>query len=284
MPKKKKIAILTDSSAYIPEEAACGLNIHTIPLWLIWDNEHIRDGVDITPKQFYTRLKAAKNIPTSSQPTCGEFKAYFEKLAAENDAVVAVLVSSKMSGTIASALSAQEELPDLNIRVVDSFATAMALGFCVLAAARAAQQGQSIDEVAAAAEDMRERVHFLFAVDTLEYLHKGGRIGGAKALMGTVLSIKPLLHFQNGQIEPLMSVRTKKKAIATMLDVAEERLSGGKMVEAAVLDVDAPDEGDAVAEVVSQRFGIKPIRATVSPVVGTHAGIGSVGLIFYGDC
>ena len=283
MPRKK-IAILTDSSSYIPAEAARGLNIHTIPLWLIWDNEHIRDGVDITPEQFYTRLKAAKNIPTSSQPTAGEFINYFEQLAAENDAVVAVLVSSKMSGTIASALSAQEQLPGLNIRVVDSQATAMGLGFCVLAAARAAQQDQSVDQVVAVAEDMRARVQFLFAVDTLEYLHKGGRIGGAKALFGTVLSIKPLLHFQNGQIEPLMSVRTKKKAIATMLDVAEERLCGGKMVEAAVLDVDAPGEGDAVAELVSRRFGIQPIRATVSPVVGTHAGLGSVGLIFYGDC
>ena len=282
MPKKR-IAILTDSSAYIPEETARGLNIHTIPLWLIWDNEHIRDGVDITPKQFYTRLKTAKNIPTSSQPTANEFKEYFEKLAVENDAIVAVLVSSKISGTIASALAAQAELPDLNIRVVDTFGTAMALGFCVLAAARAAQEDKSIDAVVAAAEDMRERVHFLFAVDTLEYLHKGGRIGGAKALFGTVLSIKPLLHFENGQIEPLMSVRTKKKAIATMLDVAEARLGGGKMVEAAVLDIDTPAEGDAVAESIRQRFGVEPIRATVSPVVGTHAGIGSVGLIFYGD-
>ena len=282
MPKKR-IAILTDSSAYIPEETARGLNIHTIPLWLIWDNEHIRDGVDITPKQFYTRLKTAKNIPTSSQPTANEFKEYFEKLAVENDAIVAVLVSSKISGTIASALAAQAELPDLNIRVVDTYVTAMALGFCALAAARAAQEGKPIDAVVAAAEDMRERVHFLFAVDTLEYLHKGGRIGGAKALFGTVLSIKPLLHFENGQIEPLMSIRTKKKAIATMLDVAEERLGGGKMVEAAVLDIDTPAEGDAVAESVRQRFGVEPIRATVSPVVGTHAGIGSVGLIFYGD-
>jgi DegV family protein with EDD domain len=282
MPKKR-IAILTDSSAYIPEETARGLNIHTIPLWLIWDNEHIRDGVDITPKQFYTRLKTAKNIPTSSQPSASEFKEYFNKLAAENDAIVAVLVSSKISGTIASAKAAQAELPDLDIRVVDTYQTAMALGFCVLAAARAAQEDKSIDAVVAAAEDMRERVHFLFAVDTLEYLHKGGRIGGAKALFGTVLSIKPLLHFENGMIEPLMSVRTKKKAIATMLDVAEARLGGGKMIEAAILDIDTPAEGDAVAESIRQRFGVEPIRATVSPVVGTHAGIGSVGLIFYGD-
>jgi DegV family protein with EDD domain len=149
---------------------------------------------------------------------------------------VAVLVSSKMSGTIPSALGAKEQLPDVPIRVVDSFGVAMSLRYCVEAAARAAQAGKSLDEIVAAAEAMRHRVHFLFAVDTLEYLHRGGRIGGAKALFGTALSIKPLLHFENGQIEPLMQVRTKRKAIATMLDEAEKRLAGGKMVEVAVLE------------------------------------------------
>ncbi|MEN8240699.1 MAG: DegV family protein, partial [Chloroflexota bacterium] len=183
----------------------------------------------------------------------------------------------------ASALAAKEDLPEIPIKIVDSSGVSMSLGYCVLAAAKAAAVGKNLEQVAAAAEQMSKRVHLLFAVDTLEYLHKGGRIGGAKALFGTALSIKPLLHFQAGVIEPLMQVRTKKKAIATMLDVAEERLGGKKMIEAAILDIDVRAEGDQVGEMVKTRFpGVRLIRSTVSPVVGTHAGPGTIGFAFYG--
>jgi len=129
---------------------------------------------------------------------------------------------------------------------------------------------------------LSEKVEFLFAVDTLEFLRRGGRIGGAKALLGTALSIKPLLHFEDGQIEPLMQVRTKKKALTTMLDVAEARLAGKPIAGVAILDVDTEEEGDRVAEMVRQRFSVpRVIRTTVSPVVGTHAGPGTVGMVFY---
>lgn len=280
----KNIAVVTDSSTYIPEEELAGLNIHVIPLWMIWDDEKFRDGVDIQPDAFYRRLRSSKTLPTSSQPSAGEFIEFFKAVADDCDGIAAVLVSSKISGTVASALAAQKELPDIPIRVVDSYNVSMGLGYAVLAAAREATAGKSLDEVARAAEEMSARVHFLFAVDTLENLRKGGRIGGAKALLGTALSIKPLLHFLDGQIEPLMQVRTKKKALACMLDVAEERLGGKKMAEATVLDVDAPEEGNRVAEMVRQQFGLpKVLRSTVSPVVGTHAGPGAVGLIFYGE-
>ncbi|MGD2028046.1 MAG: DegV family protein [Anaerolineales bacterium] len=280
----KKIAIVTDSSTYIPEEETAGLDIHVIPLWMIWDDDKLRDGVDIQPDVFYSRLRSSKTLPTSSQPSAGEFIEFFKEVARDCDEITAILVSSKISGTMASALAAQKELPEIPIRVVDSLTVSMGLGYCVLAAARAAAAGKSLAEVVRIAEDMSTRVHLIFAVDTLENLRKGGRIGGAKALLGTALSIKPLLHFLDGQIEPLMQVRTKKKALACMLDAAEERLAGKKMVEATVLDVDALADGDRVAEMVSQRFAIpKVLRTTVSPVVGTHAGPGTVGLAFYGE-
>ncbi len=277
-----KIAIVTDSSTYIPPEETVDLDIHVIPLWLIWDEDRFRDGVDIQPAEFYQRLRGSKTMPSSSQPSAGEFISLFKQLSKDYDAIVAVLVSDKISGTIASALAAQQELSDLKIEVVDSTHVSMGLGYCVLAAARAAAEGKSVEEVVQVAQQMSEKIHFLFAVDTLEFLRRGGRIGGAKALLGTALSIKPLLHFTDGQIEPLMQVRTKKKAIATMLDVAEERLAGRPMAEATVLDVDNEEEGDQVAEMVRQRFSVdKVIRSTVSPVVGTHAGPGTVGLVFY---
>jgi DegV family protein with EDD domain len=203
-------------------------------------------------------------------------------LGAAASAIVGVLISSKLSGTVASALAAQQQAPELNIRVVDSLSTSMGLGFGVLAAARAAAAGRSLDEVVAAAEDVRDRMNVLFAVDTLEYLHRGGRIGGARRFLGTALNIKPLLHLENGAIEPLAQVRTKRKAVAQMLDVVEERLGGKPMAEVSILDVDSPDEGDAIAEQVKERFGISPVyRTTVSPAIGTHAGPGTVGICFY---
>ena len=279
-----KVAVVTDSTAYIPEDALGSLNIPVIPVWLIWGDERFRDGVDIDPPTFYRRLRASKVLPTTSQPSIGEFKDFFRQAGAGADGIVGVFVTSKLSGTVDSALAAQAQLPELTIRVVDSLSTTMGLGFMVLAAARAAASGKSVDEVAAVAEDMRDRVQLLFAVDTLEYLHRGGRIGGAKWLVGTALNIKPLLHFQDGTIMPLIQVRTKRKAIAQMLEVAEERLGGKRMAEAAVIDVDSPEEGDAVAEQVKDRFGLATVyRTTVSPAIGTHAGPGTVGVTFYAE-
>ena len=277
-----KIAVVTDSSAYIPEEALGGLSIPVIPVWLIWGDEHLRDGVDIDPPTFYRRLQESEVLPTTSQPSAGEFEQFFRQVGAEADTIVGVFLTSKLSGTVASAQVAKAQLPELNIRIVDSLSVSMGLGFIVVAAARAAAAGKSPDDVVAAAEEMRDRVHLLFVVDTLEYLHRGGRIGGAKWLLGTALSIKPLLHFVDGTIEPLAQVRTKRKAIARMLEVAEERLGGKRMAEASVVDANSPDEADAVAEQVKERFGIPTVYRTVlSPAIGTHGGPGTVVIAFY---
>jgi DegV family protein with EDD domain len=185
---------------------------------------------------------------------------------------------------VPNAQAATAQLPDLTIKVVDSLSTSMGLGLVVVATARAAAEGKSLDEVVAVAEDMRDRVHVLFAVDTLEYLHRGGRIGGAKRLLGTALNLKPLLHLEGGRIDALASVRTKRKALARMLDEAEERLGGKPMAAAGVIDVDAVEEADRVAELVKERFGVSQIyRTSVSPCIGAHAGPGTVGIGFYAE-
>jgi DegV family protein with EDD domain len=277
-----KIVVVTDSTAYIPEEALGDFDIPVIPLWLIWGDERFRDGVDIDPPTFYGRLPESEVFPTTSQPSAGEFVEFFRRVGQGAEAIVGVFISSKLSGTVASALAAKIQLPDLDIRVVDSLSASMGQGFGVLAAARAAAAGQSVDDVVAAAMQVRDEMNLLFAVDTLEYLHRGGRIGGAKRLLGTALNLKPLLHLVDGRIEPLASVRTKRKAVARMLDVAEERLGGRQMAEAAVLDVDCPAEGESVAETMKERFGLSVVYQTqVSPAIGTHAGPGTVGICFY---
>ena len=278
----RKVVVVTDSSAYIPQEALGDLNIPVIPLWAIWGDERFRDGVDIDPPMFYRRLRESDVFPTTSQPSAGEFENFFRQVGAEADDIVGVFLTSKLSGTVVNAQAAQARMPELKIRVVDSLSTSMGLGFITLAAARAAASGKSLDEVVAAAEEMKERIHLIFVVDTLEYLHRGGRIGGAKKLLGTALSIKPLLHFEDGRIEPLIQVRTKRKAIAAMLKVTEERLGGKQMAEAAVIDADSPEEGDSVAEQVKARFGLSTVyRTVISPAIGTHAGPGTVGIAFY---
>jgi DegV family protein with EDD domain len=279
-----KIVVVTDSSAYIPEQALGDLSIQVIPLWLIWGDERFRDGVDIDPPAFYRRLQESEAFPTTSQPSAGEFEEFFRQVGAEADAIVGVLITSKLSGTVASAHAAKAQLPELDIRIVDSLSVSMGLGFGVLAAARAAAAGQSIEQVVAAAEDMRDRTHVLFIVDTLEYLRRGGRIGGAKWLLGTALNIKPLLYFVDGTIEPLAQVRTRRKAIARMLETVEERLGGKRMAEVSVVDANSPEEGDALAEQVKERFGISPVYRTVlSPAIGVHGGPGTVVIAFYAE-
>lgn len=280
--ENQKIRIVTDSSANIPESALAGLDVVVIPLWLIWEEENLLDGIDIDPPAFYRRLRSAKSLPTSSQPTVQEFMDFYRQAAVGVDAIVSVLVSSKISGTIANATAAIQKLPELEIHLVDAYSSSMGLGHVVLAAGRAAAEGKPVAEVIAAAEAMKEKIQFIFVVDTLEYLHKGGRIGGAKRLLGTALSVKPLLEFRGGQIEPLEQVRTKRKALGRMLDIAAERLGGKPMAEATIVDIDDPRAGDAVAEMVAARFAPARIhRSEVSPVVGTHVGPGTIGFAFY---
>jgi DegV family protein with EDD domain len=276
-----RVAVVTDSTAYIPASALEGLDIRVIPVWLLWDEDRLRDGVDIDPATFYRRLETSRTLPTSSQPSAGEFTAFYQQLAAEADAIVSVLVSSELSGTIASAQAAREQLPELDIRIVDSRSSSMGLGLTALAAARAAAAGASADEVVAAACEMRDRVHLLFVVDTLEYLHRGGRISGTKRVLGTALRIKPILHFEDGRIVSLTQARTKRKAIERILDIVEERLGGRRMAEVVVVDINSPESGDAVAGLVAERFAPTQLyRSEVSPVVGMHVGPGTVGLAF----
>ena len=156
------------------------------------------------------------------------------------------------------------------------------MGLIVVAAARAAAHGKTLTEVAQVAEKTRDKTQLLFVVDTLEYLHKGGRIGGAKRLLGTALNIKPILHFEDGLIQPLSQTRTKKKGIIELLDIAEERLGGKGIGEAAVVHVDCLDEGEKLMEIVKERFNPELIHISdVSPVVGTHVGPGGLGLAFF---
>lgn len=280
--KPQRVLVVTDSSASLPEQLRRELEIQVIPLWLIWDEKGYRDGLEMDSATFYQRLRESKSLPSSTQPTVEEFKDLFRSLVGRCSGIVSVLASSQISGTVDSALAAVEQFPELPVSVVDSLFSAMGQGLIAAAAARAAAAGKDLREVTRLAETTRDQTSLLFVVDTLEYLHRGGRIGGAKRLLGTALNIKPILHFQEGTIQPLSQTRTKRKAVRELLDIAAQRLGDRTMAEAAVVHVDCLEEGEALRDLVQERFHPSLLHLSdVSPVVGTHVGPGGLGLAFY---
>ncbi|MCJ7733856.1 MAG: DegV family protein [Anaerolineales bacterium] len=279
-----KVAIVTDSSPYIPADIIKANQIHVGPLTVIWGEETFYDGVDITPVEFYQRLETAKVMPSTSQPSVADFEVLFRSLHQQGYEILAVLLSEVLSGTISSATQAKKLLPEAKIEIVNSKTLAMALGFQVLAAARAANQGKSLEECKRLAEESRDRTGVIFVLDTLEFLHRGGRIGGAKRFMGTLLNVKPVLAIEDGVIVPLDSVRTQKKALTTIIDLVAERTKGKKNIRLATLHANNPVIAQEVLDEACRRIEcVEQIFSEVSPVIGTHAGPGAVGLAYMYD-
>lgn len=279
-----RIAIVTDSTAYIPENLRAQYNIHVAPQQLIWGTETFRDGVDITPTQFYQRLRVDKVNPKTSQVSPGAFKDVLVHALQSADAALAILISSGVSQTFNSANVARADMPEAQIEVVDSRMTAMAMGFMCIAAAKAAAEGKSLAEVKKLAEDSIAKVGVVFVVDTLDYLHRGGRIGGAQRLIGNALNVKPVLELRDGRVEPLERVRTKKKAVEYMINNIAGRVAGKSGLRLATLHADAEAEARELLDTAAKRLNpVETVLAEVSPVVGTHTGPGTVGLAWSTD-
>jgi DegV family protein with EDD domain len=280
----KKVAILTDSTAYLPESSLQAEGIHTLPLNVIWGEEVFEDGVSITPDAFYDRLKTAKQMPTTSQVSVGRMSEKFKELLGQGLDVLGIFISSGISGTMQSALQAREELDEQDqarVAVFDSQQTTMSMGFQVLTAARAANQGASLEECLKVAEQARERTGVIFVVDTLEFLHRGGRIGGAQRFLGTALNMKPILQMNKGKIEAVGRVRTKGKALDRLVELVVERCAGKGTVQIAAPNAQASAEARQVVEKISQKLDVTESMITeLSPVVGTHVGPGTVALAF----
>jgi DegV family protein with EDD domain len=276
-----KIAIITDSTAYIPPDLVEKYPIWVAPQVLIFGEETFEDGVDIQPEEFYNRLQTESVNPSTSQVTPASFNRFFSELVPQDYEILCVLVSDKLSGTIDSAQQAREGFPDAKIEIVNSHSIAMALGFQALAAARAAEEGADLAECKAVAEQSRDHTGVVFAVATLEFLHRGGRIGGGARFLGTALNLKPILEIRDGRVEALERVRTRKKSLGRLVELVEERTEGQSPIRIATLHANAPEEAKEVLDEVSERVGaIEKVFSEVSPVVGTHAGPGVVGLAY----
>jgi DegV family protein with EDD domain len=279
-----KIAILTDSTANLSVEWVKQYHVGVIPLKIQWGTNTFQDGVDITPSEFYARLAHNKSLPTTSQPSPHDFLQVFEDLADQSDGIVAPLISSGISGAVASAQTAAREFSRIPVEIVDTRVTSVGQALVVRAAARAAAQGKSLQEVRQAADAVVQRLQFFFAVDTLEYLHRGGRIGGASRLLGMALDVKPILYFDSkGKLEAYSYARTKGGALQQLLALAEGK-ANGQPLHLGVLHANAPGVAQEFREQLQQRLDCQDIfTLELSPVIGVHVGPGTIGLGFYSE-
>ncbi len=276
-----RIAVVTDSAACLPEGLLQQYDIHVVPFGLMWGDEVLRDGIDITPAEFYHRLRTSEELPTTSQPSIGDFLRVYQPLAGKVDGIVSIHIPQALSGTYSGAQAAARMLEDVPVRVVDCGTAVMAQGFVVLAAARAAAAGAGLDEVVRAAKEMVPHVHLLATLDRLDYLARSGRVPGVVAMLGSALHIVPVFTIQQGHITVVARARSKRRAVKSMLDRMAE-LAHGRPTHAAVFHADVPDEAEDLRARVTERFDCVELYVTeFTPVMGSHTGPGVIGVAFY---
>ncbi len=276
-----KVKIVSDSSAYIPHDIVKELEIEILPLTLIWEGKEYRDGVDITPNEFYTRLADSTNMPKTSQVTVHEYQQLFQRLLDEGYEVLNLGISSEISSSYQSAESALENFNGQPVEIMDTKLVSMALAFQVITAARAAQAGASLAECKQIALDAYDKIGVYFTVDSLKYLAAGGRINSAKRLLGTALNIKPLLTIRDGKIELVESVRSKKKAINRMVELVERDVAGRTPVRISVFHALEQEAAELLQAELNEKFQVEEgIISHVSPVIGAHVGPGTISIAY----
>ena len=274
------IAIVTDSTSDLPADLAAARQIHVTPLHILWGKEQLRDGVDLSREAFYRRLATARDMPTTSQPSPGDFAAAFEaaRHAANAEAVLAVTISAGLSGTYAAATEAAR-MVDFPVHVVNSRTTSGALGLFALALADARDRGTPIDTIKTLAADLTHRTRAILAIDTLEFLHRSGRVSAVRRWLGTALQIKPILYVRNGRLEPLEAVRTRQRAITRMLDIFNTWVDPDRPLHIAILHSDRPQEAEALEATLRERWNPAfSMQVIASSAVGVHTGPGAMGL------
>ena len=278
------IKIVTDSGSGMTPEVARQFGVTVVPLYVHFGTETFREGIDLELDEFLPRLKSAPQLPTTSQPSAGDFMQVYKPLIAEGSEVISIHLSSKLSGTVASANTACEMLPGAGIHVVDSQFISAAQLTMVLEAARMAHAGRSAQAILERLKQIIAGAHIYFVVDTLEYLQKGGRLGKAQALLGTALQMKPILALEEGVVEAKERIRTKSKALARLRELVMHQTESCSRVYLGILHAAAHDEAKRLeADLLSQ---LKPFEITmgqVGPVIATHTGPGVVGVAFYAE-
>ena len=278
------IKIVTDSTSYISDEYIKKYDIKLVSLNVIINGVSSRE-IDIENEVFYEEIKNSKEIPKSSQPIPEEMLNTFREIVEDGDSIVGIFLSSKMSGTYSNANMIKdmilEDYPDAEIHILDSKTNCMQMGFAVIEAARTASEGKSINEVINAANHVINNSRFLFTPETLEYLKKGGRIGGAAALFGNVLQIKPILTVVNGETSVFKKVRTRKKAIEEIVKTVLDEIESKGLGDIVVHHINCQEDGLKLAKALENKLGKKVEIQSIGPVIGVHVGPGSIGIAYY---
>lgn len=278
-----KTAIVTDSTAYIPKDIRERLNIHMVPLNVIIGKEAYREEIDITADEFYEEVKKVEKLPTTSQPSTGQFMERFEELKQDYDAIISIHLSSGISGTYQGAISAGELVDGIDVYAFDSELSCRVQGFYVLEAAQMALDGKEPKVIIERMNEIKKSLNAFFMADDLSHLQRGGRLSAAAALIGSVLQIKPLLHFKDKVIVPFEKIRTRKKAMKRIAELLGEAMKEDNGQYKAVI-IHAKRETEAIewkAELQVQYPEVEFDISYFGPVIGTHLGEGSMGMGWY---
>ncbi|MFC1959952.1 DegV family protein [Chloroflexota bacterium] len=272
-------AIVTDSTADLPVDIQQERQIYIAPLHVLWGTDDFEDGVDITRDQFFDRLATDPELPTTSQPTPAAFVELYKKAIAETGAegVLVLTISAHLSGTYASAIQAGG-MVDFPVEVVDLRTVSIPTGLGVLKMADARDEGASLEEAVALARTLPDQLKLVFALDTMKYLHKGGRIGGGKRLLGAALNIKPILHIEDGKIDAYDSVRTRKRVSKRLIEILADHIDENKSIHIAILHSRVPEEAEKLKATIEARWTVERMVVTeVGSVIGVHVGPGALG-------
>ena len=282
------IGIVTDTTAALPDDWLEAHHVAVVPLLVNIESEVYKETIEISNRDFYARLRKVEELPTTSQPSSGDFLATYRRLLEEGvKTIISIHISSGISGTVNSALTATGmiEDKDADIVVIDSKQTGPALGFVVKEAVACAEAGKSKEEIVKRVHEVMDSMRTLFVVNDLMFLHKGGRLSGAKAVIGSLLQVKHILHFvrDEGRIEVLEQVRTEKRALKRITDLMIAEGGGDRLpTNIAIAYADNPDKAEEVARSLEEQFpgiGAQPIE--IGPIIGTHVGPGLIGFQFY---
>lgn len=277
-----KTAIVTDSTAYIPEALRKQHNIHMIPLNVIFGEESYQEELELKVEDFYIEVKNRPNLPSTSQPAIGQFVELYENLGKEYDAVISIHLSSGISGTYQGALAAADMVDNIKVYPFDSEISAMIQGFFVLEAAEMAQEGKAPEDIMARMEEIKLTKRAYFMVDDLSHLQRGGRLSSAQAIVGSLLQVKPLLHFVDKKIVPFEKIRTRKKAIKRIFELFEEDASKQQPMRAVLIHANREEEVQAYKAELQEKYPhVEFYISYFGPVIGTHLGEGAIGLGWY---
>ncbi len=270
------VRIVTESTADIPAELAAQLGITVIPSYVLFGTQSYRDGVELTSQQFYEKLAESPTIPTTATPPPEVYEVAYRRICKETDEIVSIHLASKLSGLYHVAAVAAQRLPDARIAVIDSEQVTMGYGWMAVAAAEAARKGSSWEEIVALVQSMKKRSRVFAALDTLEYLHRGGRVSWARAALGTLLQIKPLIAVHRAEVKLVERVRSWKRAVDRLLRHVEAM---GSLERAIVLHTNAPERAALVAQALAVMLpDWEPFTSHAGVTIASHAGPGAVGI------